>query len=353
MTIRTRLTFWYGGVLLVSTLLMIGVLYFELVVEPAWARAAGATADTIPTAIAEIIFVHGVPTALLTLFGGWWLLSKALAPLNNLASAAERLHIHNLHEPLPRTNNGDEVDRLSEVLNATNHRLENSINQVREFTLHASHELKTPLAILHGEIEICLNDPHTTAVQREAYASQLDEIQRLTKIVESLTLLAKADAGLVVLSRDEVALHELVHDSFVDTQMLAQQKKIIVTLDVCDEVIVCGDRHRLRQLLLNLTDNALKYNIPGGKVEIALKRDAKFSELTIANTGEGIPPAILPRVFDRFFRGDASHSAEIEGCGLGLSIAQWIVKAHSGEIEIVSGADKIIRVTMKLPLPPK
>lgn len=262
----------------------------------------------------------------------------------------ERLHIHNLQEPLPRTGNGDEVDRLSEVLNATNARLEKAFNQIREFTLHASHELKTPLAILHGEIETALNDPATTVAQREAYASQLDEIQRLSKIVEGLTLLAKADAGQVVLAQEPVRLDELVRDSFADAQILAQPKQISVTLAACDEVMVRGDRHRLRQLLLNLTDNAIKYNQPDGRVDIALKRKDGTAELTIANTGLGIPAPILPRIFDRFYRGDESHNGEVEGCGLGLSIAQWIVKAHGGDIQITSAPERLTTVSVKLPL---
>lgn len=262
----------------------------------------------------------------------------------------ERLHIHNLQEPLPRTGNGDEVDRLSEVLNATNARLEKAFNQIREFTLHASHELKTPLAILHGEIETALNDPATTVAQREAYASQLDEIQRLSKIVEGLTLLAKADAGQVVLAQEPVRLDELVRDSFADAQILAQPKQISVTLAACDEVMVRGDRHRLRQLLLNLTDNAIKYNNLDGRVDIALKRKDGTAELTIANTGLGIPAPILPRIFDRFYRGDESHNGEVEGCGLGLSIAQWIVKAHGGDIQITSAPERLTTVSVKLPL---
>lgn len=350
MTIRARLTYWYAGVTLASILLMAAVMYYEFVIEATAVAAAHQPKEPMEEEIGEVVFFYGVPSALLIVFGGWWLLRKALAPLDDLASAAEQLHIHNLREPLPRTGNGDEVDRLTEVLNAKNARLEKAFNQIREFTLHASHELKTPLAILHGEIETALNDPAATAAQRETYASQLDEIQRLGKIVEGLTLLAKADAGQVVLAREPVRLDELVRDSFADAQILAHPKQINVTLGDCAEVMVSGDRHRLRQLLLNLSENAIKYNHPDGRVDIALKRNGGAAEFTIVNTGQGIPASVLPRIFDRFFRGDESRSREVEGCGLGLSIAQWIVKAHDGDIQIASVPDRLTTVSVKLPL---
>lgn len=349
MTIRTRLTVWYASTLLGSFLLMAAVLYFELVLERRWATAAGKPIDRIEEEIAEIILIYGVPTAIFTVCGGWWLLRKALVPLDKLATAAERLHIDNLHEPLPRTGNRDEVDRLSEILNATNRRLEEAFARIQEFTLHASHELKTPLAILQGEIEMFMADPSFSAAQREACASQLDEIQRLTKIVDGLTLLAKADAGKIVLSSELVRLDELVQECFADAQILAQQKNIQVVLLACVPVTLKGDRHRLRQLLLNLTENAIKYNVPNGNVEIALAQSGTIAELTIVNTGPGIPSARLSRVFDRFFRGDESHNSDTEGCGLGLSIAQWIVKAHDGEINIASRPEDLTRVTVSLP----
>jgi signal transduction histidine kinase len=352
MTIRARLTAWYVSISLASIFLMAGGMYYELVTERAERQAEDKPAELVPEEIFEIVLFYGLPTALVTIIGGWILLRKALSPLDKLVSAAQRLHVHNLREPLPRTGNGDEVDRLTEALNATNARLEDSFNRIREFTLHASHELKTPLAVMHGEIETALADPATTAAQREVFASQLDEIQRLAKIVEGLTLLAKADAGQVPLSRKAVRLDELVQDSFADALILAQPQKIAVNLAACDEVTLLGDRHRLRQLLLNLTDNAIKYNRPGGRMDMRLTRNGANAELTITNTGKGISPSALRRVFDRFYRGDESHNSGIEGCGLGLSIAEWIVKAHGGGIQITSELEKSTTVTVSLPLPP-
>ena len=352
MTIRARLTLWYAGVLVVSLVLMAGVIYYEFVVERAQYKAEGKPPDTVRHEISEVILYYGVPTGVLTLIGGWWLLRKALAPLHQLAAGAEQIQLHNLHRELPRTGNGDEVDRLTRTLNTTNARLHEAFNQIREFTLHASHELKTPLAVLHGEIEAALTDPANTPAQQEMFASQLDEVQRLAKIVEGLTLLARADTGQVALARDEVRLDLLVRDSLADAEILGHERKIKISLTWCDAVTLTGDRHRLRQLLLNLTDNAVKYNQPNGQVTLSLYRGAAEAALTISNTGKGISPAVLPRVFDRFYRGDESHSQEIEGCGLGLSIVQWIVKAHGGRIQITSTLGETTSVTINFPLAP-
>lgn len=350
MTIRTRLTVWYAGVLFISLILMIGVIYYEFVVERAERRAEGKPPDSTRHEIFEVVLYYGLPTGLLTVVGGWLLLSKALKPLNRLAAAAEQLQLHNLRQELPHTDNGDEVDRLSKTLNAANARLHDNFNRIREFTLHASHELKTPLAVLHGEIEAALTDPASTPAQREMFASQLDEVQRLSKIVEGLTLLAKADSGQVTLARETVRLDELVRDSVADAEILGLAAKIKVTMPQCDTVTIVGDRHRLRQLLLNLTDNAIKYNQPEGRVELSLVQLPHQAVLAISNTGKGIAPTALPRIFDRFYRGDESHSSEIEGCGLGLSIAEWIVKAHGGNITITSQPDQLTTVTVNLPV---
>jgi heavy metal sensor kinase len=349
MTIRSRLTLWLGGILLVSLAVMAGVLHYEWVEqqqrlvsqqppESAWEEAG------------EIVLYYGVPTMLLLLAGSWWLLRKSLAPVISLTHAAERIHLHNLKEKLPLTGSGDELDRLTDVFNSMLTRLDESFTHIREFTLNASHELKTPLTILRAQIETALRDPATPQTQREIFADQIDEITRLAKIVDSLTLLAKADAGQLALAQQPVRFDELVRESFTDAQLLAQPAQLRVELTACDETTVRGDRHRLRQLLLNLTDNAIKYSEPKGRVAIRLSRNNGTAELTIANTGPGIPPEKLPRVFDRFYRGDAAHNSAVEGCGLGLSVAQWVVNAHGGTIQVASEPQKVTTVTVKLPV---
>lgn len=360
MRIRTRLTLWYAGVIFLSLLVMGGLAYREFVPgsRGTGPRSESARGDEDSdegdfTETLLILLWCGVPASALALGGGWWLMRQALAPVARLTTAAEGLTERNLGEPLPGTGNGDELDRLTEVFNAMTRRLQGSFARIREFTLAASHELKSPLTILCSEAEGELSDESLLPARREQVASRLDELRRLTRIVDNLTLLAKADAGLVPLTLTRLGFHELVRDVFADTQLLAQASGLSVALAESTEVTVLGDAHRLRQLLLNLADNAVKYNQPGGSIMLRLKRDGPMAEFTITNTGPGIPAESLPRVFDRFFRGDLSRSQTVEGCGLGLSIAQWIASAHHGTIQIDSPPAQQTTVKMRLPLAPE
>ena len=352
MTIRVRFTLWLAGVLFVSLLIMAGLSYYELVIEPrskALIRQDDPSESPVNETIEFLAWCGVLPLAL-ALAGGWWLMRKALDPVRALTQAAERINEHNLNLRLPVTGSGDELDRLTEVFNAMTDRLNHSFVRIREFTLHASHELKTPLTVMHAELETALQDSTLTASRRERLESQMDEIQRLAKIVDGLTLLTKADAGQVALARQAVRLDELVREAYVDAQSLARPSEIEVNLTECQELTVLGDRHRLRQLLLNLSDNAIKYNHRQGQVTLDLRRIDQWAVLSVANTGAGIPPHILPRVFDPFFRGDPSHSDQVEGCVLGLSIARWITEAHAGAIQIASEVDASTTVTVRLPL---
>lgn len=349
MSIRTRITLSFLGMLFSSLLFMGGVLYYELVVEPgAPFSSANYHGEPAGEAILEIIGYYGIPTALIEFVAGWWLLRRILAPIATLTRTAEEIHSGNLRSNLVPTGNGDELDRLTQVFNEMMERLNESFSHIRAFTLHASHELKTPLTIMRGELENALREQSVTQEQRELFVSQLDEIQRLTKIVDGLTLLAKADSGQLTLSREIVPLHELVQDSYTDALILGQSQEIRVDLIQCDPTEIIGDRHRLRQLLINLVENAIKYNWKGGRVTLALRRNGSSVVLEFTNTGPGVAPEAQSRVFDRFFRGDSSHNGTIEGCGLGLSIAKWIVAAHQGTIRFLSEPEKLTVVTVVL-----
>jgi len=351
MSIRTRLTLWYTGMLFVSMLAIGASAYHEFVVERGGVIGDGEPVESTLYELCEMIGIwFGLPAAILGLAGGWILTRKALAPVAALTAAASRVNEHHLRESLPRTGNGDELDRLTEVFNDMTARLAGSFQRIREFTLHASHELKTPLTVLHGELEAALQDGGLSAEHRERCATQLDEVQRLAIIVDGLTLLTRAGAGEVRLAREPVRLDELVHDAFADAQILAQPRNLEVSLDPCEPLTIIGDRNRLRQLLLNLSDNAVKYNVAGGKVALALFRRDQRAELKITNSGPGIAPERQARVFDPFFRGDASHNNDVEGSGLGLSIARWIVSAHGGAITFDSKPGRQTTVTVRLPL---
>jgi signal transduction histidine kinase len=348
MKIRTRLTMWYAGILIAS-LLVIGLGTYQEIAEQLRHDHRKEPADHAFDETSEMVFQVGLPAILLGLLGGWWLTHRALAPVTKLTETVEKIHEHNLCERLSSSGNGDELDRLTEVFNSMTTRLDGSFNRIREFTLHASHELKTPLTVLRGELEMALNEENSSQPQKERLLSQIDEIERLTKIVDGLTLLMKADAGQIKLNREPVRLDDLVRESFADAKILAQSLHIQISMPVCEELTVLGDRHRLRQLLLNLTDNAVKYNELGGSAAISLRSIDGFAELKIENTGTGLSLESQPRVFDRFFRGDSSHSNTIEGCGLGLSIAQWITIAHGGIIQFTSKPNEFTTVTVRLP----
>ncbi len=352
MTIRRRLTFWYAGILIVSQILIGAGTVREVFEQMRADRNNGSEIHAFHEA-SEMIVQVGLPAVVLGLLGGWWLTRRALNPVAQLTEAVKKIHDHNLQEQLPRTGNGDELDRLTEVFNAMTVRLDGSFNRIREFTLHASHELKTPLTILCGETETALRSGALTPAERDRAVSQLEELRRLARIVDGLTLLAKVDSGQVKLKLEPVRLDELVRDNFADLQILGEPPGLHVELETCEDISVRGDRHRLRQLLLNLADNAVKYNQLQGRVNLGLRRVNGQAEFTIANTGAGIPPAILSRVFDRFFRGDPAHSSAVDGCGLGLSIAQWIVSAHGGTIKIESTPAQLTTVTVRLPLEDK
>src|SRR6185369_5050688 len=198
------------------------------------------------------------------------------------------------------------------------------------FTLHASHELKTPLTIMRSEIETAIDAPETTPHARDQFVSLLDGTARLTEIVDGLIFLAKADAGLLNFQKDPVPLDELVQEAFADAQVLAAQSEIKVELTRCDRVTISAERHRIRQLLLILTDNAIKYNKPHGAVLLEVQLNGA-AEIRVSNTGFGISSDELPRIFDRFFRGRNAIDHRVEGCGLGLSLARSIAVAHDAQ----------------------
>ncbi|MCE9518992.1 MAG: HAMP domain-containing histidine kinase [Verrucomicrobia bacterium] len=326
--------------------------YHEFVAEKA-AFAARGVSDLHEDTSAEFstVFFLGLVPVMLGL--GWLWTRHVLAPLGALTRAAEQIESNNLRMPLPRSMNDDEVGKLNAVFSAMTTRLDESFQQIREFTLHASHELKTPLTVMRAQLETVLRENQSLpGTQTEWIRGQIDEVNRLAKIVDSLTLLTKADAGLVTLERKPVRFDELVQEAFEDALVLAHPQHLQVTLDECAGVLLTGDRHRLRQMLLILADNAVKYNCPGGGIHIALRELGDVAELEITNDGDTISPETQRRLFNRFARGE-NATQKAEGCGLGLTIAQWIVHAHGGNIELRSDAEKKTSALVRLPLASK
>jgi signal transduction histidine kinase len=354
-SIGPRLSLWFAFVL-VAALLAMGMLsYYELVIEPRAKAAHHSHRRAKPEEgpieeVLEALTWCAVPSLVFGLGGGWWLMRRMLAPIRELTQAAERITEHNFGTRLERTGNGDELDRLTQVFNEMTGRLQRSFSRIREFTLHASHELKTPLTVIHSELETALHEPALPSKDRTRLESQLDEIQRLTRIVDGLALLTKAGNGQLQLARALFRMDELMQEAAADAISLARSKRIDVKQGKCEPVSLVGDRHRMRQLLLNLTDNAVKYNHPEGTVELKLETVNGLAEITITNTGPGIAAEMLPKIFDPFFRANSTRDEGVDGSGLGLSIAQWIVNAHGGKINLVSEPGGLTIAKVRLPI---
>ena len=249
MTIRRRILLFYSITLCVSLFIVGFWSWFEFEEQRNIVLHHGAEAAWKESPLVEafeIILFGGLPAGLLGFIGGTLLIRRALRPIEELTEVLEKTNTANLSEPVPRSGNRDELDRMTAVFNSMKERLGVSFTQTRAFTLHASHELKTPLTIMHATLEQMLGDTATPAPHRERVASMLEEVQRLSSIVGQLAFLAKADAGFLAIVREPVALDELVRDVAEDTEILATSAAITVTLADCIPVSVHGDRMRLR-----------------------------------------------------------------------------------------------------------
>ena len=325
MTIRTRMTLGYLGVIFLSLGIMTAVLYFELVYEPRVEKGTP-KAETVLEQIVDIVFLYSVPTFLAILFLGRVFLQRTLDPVTDLTKAAEVVTAGQLSNRLPGTGNGDELDRLTDVLNGMLARLDESFQRVRQFTVRASHELKTPLTLLRSEVESIARGDYKPEEREEVFGNLLDEIQRLARMVDALALLTKTGDGAEEFVFESVPLHVLIREISEDANVLATEQGLTSQLGECDEVEIRGDRGRLRQLLLNLIENAVKHNVLGGTIKIGLRAMEARAVVEISNTSPAGGEDFGDRVFEPFFRGKTALKGRIEGSGLGLSIARWIVE---------------------------
>jgi heavy metal sensor kinase len=301
-----------------------------------------------------------VPLALLLAsIGGYFLARKSLAPVVRMSATAASIGAANLHERLPVANERDELGGLAQVINALLARLDASFEQQRRFMADASHELRTPIAIMRSEAEVALSEPETSNQElRESIAIFKDETKRLTGIVEDLFMLARADAGQYKLTPKEFYLDELAGEVTRAVRTLAAEKKLTLQLDAGEEMSFRGDENLLRRLLLNLVDNAIKYTSEGGAVTVSSKREGQRYIITVSDTGPGIPAEAQSHIFERFYRADSARSrAEDDkagltsGAGLGLSIARWIAEAHDGTLELLHSSEAGSVFQLVLPAP--
>jgi two-component system, OmpR family, sensor kinase len=298
-------------------------------------------------------FLFVTPIALLiSMIGGWFLAHKSLKPVDELTMTAKEITAQNLNRRLPIYSVDDELGRLTEQFNDMINRLQASFTQIQQFSADASHELRTPLTIMRGEIDVALRNQRLSKNARELLISINDELIRLSSIVESLMILVKSDTGRMVFKMQPIALNELMSQIFEEAKVLAEQKKIKVKLEILESVSVNGDAVRLKQLFLNLLDNAIKYTQPKGLVTLSLIKDGSYSVITVKDNGVGINRNYHEKIFERFYRIDRSYD-DIEntaGSGLGLSIAKWITELHHGIIEVKSRQGKGSTFIVRLPL---
>jgi len=280
---------------------------------------------------------------------GWFLARKSLQPVDQITRTAREISSLNLSKRIPPNEIDDEIGRLITTFNEMIDRLQKSFEQTKQFSVSASHELRTPLTILRGEIEVALKSNKTPEEYVNTLKSLLDEVVRMSSIIDSLFNLTKSDAGQTDVHFEIINLDTLVMELYEDSEHLAKNKNISILLNKMDEVKIRGDKVKLRQLFLNLIDNAIKYNNEFGKVEISLYKENKTAIFTISDTGIGIPKESINKIFERFYRVDKARSRELGGSGLGLAIAKWIVELHKGTIEVSSELGKGTTFVIKFP----
>jgi heavy metal sensor kinase len=282
--------------------------------------------------------------------GGYLLARRALKPVEQIAGKAEVITQHNLSERLPVARTGDELERLSVALNHMITRLDDAFGNSKRFVADASHELRTPLTVIQGELEDMASDPRLTQELRDRIGSTLEEVERLGKIVQKLFALSRLDAGEAQEEWVQVDLTALVAATSDQMLLLAEDRNITVTRDPGQPVHVMGDRARLKQVVVNLIDNAVKYTPPGGSVRLKVYKDPGHGIIEVVDTGMGIPPEAVPLVFERFFRVDRERSSGDGGAGLGLAIVRSICTAHGGKVEVESVHGSGSRFLVILPL---
>lgn len=286
-----------------------------------------------------LIMALGLPVAVaLAAVGGYALARRALAPVGRLADRARAITAERLDERLPVERPGDELGQMAAVFNGTLARLQRSFEQLRRFTADASHELRTPLTAMKTVGEVGLRERRDGADYREVIGSMLEEVDRLAHLVDGLLTLSRADAGTVRLDRLPEDLGDIAREVAGQLGVLAEEKRQNLVVESDEQVHARVDRSVLRQALINLVDNAIKYSPEGGEVRVVVRDGARGPSVEVSDTGPGIPPEHRHRVFDRFYRIDRGRARELGGTGLGLSIARWAVEANGGWLEL-AGAD--------------
>jgi two-component system, OmpR family, sensor kinase len=296
-----------------------------------------------------VLLVMGLTGMVVVAIGsGYFLVRKALGPVDKISSSARRITLNNLKERLPIAETGDELERLAISLNHMIARLDEAFKHNRRFIADASHELRTPLTIMRGELESIVEQTGLAAEAQRKAASVLEEVERLARIVEGLFAISRLDAGEAQKESIPFDLGELATSTAEQMCLLAEDKGITITATTAGKVVVKGDRARVKQVVVNLLDNAVKYTAAGGKVSLRVSAEGGKAVLEVEDNGMGIPTEARPHIFERFFRVEQARSRESGGAGLGLSIVKSICAAHGGQVVFQSteGVGSCFRVEL-------
>ena len=286
---------------------------------------------------------------------GWINAGRALNPVLQVARSAQRISGSNLSLRIPSRGAHDELDYLISTFNQMIARLENSFNQIRQFSIDVSHELRTPITIIRGQLEVALFTAQTSEQYRDAIVTSLQDIERLSQIVRALLLLSQAETGQVVLQKSPLDLAVVVHDISEQFEIPAEGAQVHLSVTGTNQpVMIEADRVQIERMLSNLLSNAVKFTPAGGEVRVRLAKLESEAELVVEDTGVGIPADHLPHIFDRFYRvsGPSASASPEKGLGLGLSFVAWIAKAHNGSVNVESEPGKGTRFIVRLPLVP-
>jgi heavy metal sensor kinase len=296
-------------------------------------------------------FLIAAPTALLLLFAAGLLLARqALQPVQIIAQTTGSITAQRLSQRVSYTSTAREFQHLIQVINGMLERLEQSFQQASRFSADAAHELKTPLTILQSQIEHALQTASDASPEQQTYTAWLEEVQRLKAIVRKLLLLAQADSGRLQMTLTRVNFSELVESAVDDIQIIAPQ--LSLRTEIAKDVSLEADADLLNQVLRNLTSNAVKFNENKGQIEMQLQQLSGVAALTVANTGQTIPPEDFERVFQRFYRADKSRGRQVDGVGLGLSLSREIARAHRGDLILQNTRPGWTEFVLTLPTSP-
>jgi heavy metal sensor kinase len=301
----------------------------------------------------NILLAVGAVLLLAAPLGGYLLAGRATHPIARIIRVTKRLRPAQLDERLPLRDSHDELDELSRTINSFLDRIASYLRQSREFTANAAHELRSPLTALQSSLEVALNADRTVEEYKEVLSVLLEECGQMRMLVNQLLLLAEGDAGRLRLHSEALRWDQIVANSMEMFRVVAEAAEVELTARRLEPVLLHGDGNRLWQVINNLLDNALKFTPPQGHVSVDLRLDEarRLCILEVTDTGAGIAPNDLPRIFDRFYQGDKARerSSLSRGLGLGLSICQAVVTAHGGVIEVASALGRGTTFTVRLP----